>query len=139
MNERQAHKAIIDHWAAQWTALQPNIPWTQLNELSDATSEYVIVAIVPAVRVQAALGKTKRWRQEGTIGVKIKSPISAGTDRVSELADNVRTALEGKFITGVGDEPVVTRGGSSKSPLSDGVWFSLVVDFLYYFDELRAD
>jgi hypothetical protein len=139
VNERQAHEAILQHWHEQWSALQPSVPWTQLNELSSSSTEWVRVAIVPALSQQAALGKTKRWRRSGTIGVQIFSPVSAGTDRVSRLADDVRTCLEGQFITGDDDEPVVTLGGSSGSPLSDGVWFMLTVTVPYSFDELRAD
>lgn len=135
MTEQEAHEAIIQHWKAQWEALRPMVPWTQLNELGASTGEWIRVALVPAVRVQAAFGKTKRWRQRGTIGVQIFTPTAAGTARASELADDVRTVLEGQLLEG---DDLVTYAGSSGSPLSDGVWFMLTVTVPYSFDELRA-
>lgn len=141
MNEQQAHEAILEHWATQWALLHPEggdyVWWTQLNELGDVTSSWVRVAIVPALSQQAALGKTKRWRRSGNIAVQIFVPVGAGTARASELADDVRTALEGQFIAGIGDEPVVTYAGSTSSPMSDGTWFQVTVTVPYSFDELR--
>ncbi len=142
MNEKQAHEAILQHWKAGWEALHPAganyVWWTQLNELGDAAESWVRIAIAPALSRQAALGAVKRWRRSGTIGVQVFVPTGGGTARASELADDVRTVLEGKFIAGVGDEPVVTLGGSSGGPVSDGVWFQITVTVPYSFDELRG-
>jgi hypothetical protein len=141
VNEKQAHEAILQHWATQWATLHPAGPgyvwWTQLNELGAAAESWVRVAIVPALSRQATIGNPPKWRRSGTIGVQIFVPAGAGTARASELADDVRTVLEGKMIFGVDSEPVVTLAGSTGSPLSDGTWFQVTVTIPFSFDEVR--
>lgn len=139
MTEQQAHEAIAQRFKTQWAALHPSMPIVLGNEVAESAAEWVRLAIVPATSRQTAVGGLKRWTREGTIGVQIFTPSGAGTARASELADDARTALEGQFLTVSGEqEPVVTYGGSSGSPLSDGAWFQMTVTFGYRFDHLRA-
>lgn len=138
MTEKQAHEAIAQRFKTQWATLHPTIPIVFSNEIGSSTDEWVRIAFVPALSRQSALGAVKRWTRTGTIGVQIFSPASAGTARCSELADDVRTVLEGQFLTVGSDEsPVVTYAGSSGSPLSDGNWFMETVTVPYSHDQLR--
>lgn len=137
--EASAHEAILQHWRDGWLTVQPSIPWTFTSEVFASEDEWARVAIVPALSRQSALGAVKRWTRSGTIGVQVFSPAGVGTLRVSQLADDVRTVLEGQFIAVRGtDQPVVTLGGSSGTPMTDGKWIMQLVTFAYSWDELRA-
>ncbi len=137
--EASAHEAILRHWHEGWAGAQPSIPWTPTNEIMEAEDEWVRIMIAPALSRQTAIGTLKRWTRSGVIGVQIFSPANAGTLRVSQLADDIRTVLEGQFISVTGtDQPVVTLGGSSGTPVSDGKWLMQLVTFPYSWDELRA-
>lgn len=142
MNEAQADEAITQHWSAGWEALHgagPTfVPWVPLNQITDSTPEYVRLSIVSMTRRQATTGDTKRWRHTGELAVQIFTRANIGTRRAKELAGDVRTVLEGRFITAPGDdEPVTTLAGPSRSPQTDGVWFMMLVTVPYSFDELR--
>lgn len=137
--EASAHEAILQAWRDGWLAVQPSIPWTFTNEVFESEDEWVRVTIVPALSRQSAFGALKRWTRSGTIGVQVFSATGAGTLRISQLADDIRTVLEGQFIAVRGtDQPVVTLGGSSGTPAPNGRWLMQTVTFAYSWDELRA-
>jgi hypothetical protein len=139
VNEKQAHETIAQWFKTQWQTLYPAMPIVFANEIGSSVAEWVRIAFVPATSQQTAVGALKRWTRAGTIGVQIFTLAANGTGRASELADAVRTVLEGKFLLATGDdEPVVTYGGASGTPLSDGAWFMQTVTVPYRFDELHA-
>lgn len=139
MTEKQAHEAIAQRFKSQWSSMHAGMPIAFANEVGSTSSEWIRLTFVPAVSRQSAIGAVRRWTREGTIGVQIFTLAADGTGRASELADDVRTALEGQYLTVAGEsEPVVTYGGASGSPLAEGAWFQLTVTFPYHFDELRA-
>lgn len=141
MTEAEAHEAILQRWLTGWDELHGSltldpIDWVPSNEIRDAADEWVRIALVPAVSRQTTLGTSPRWTREGNIAVQIFTMSNTGTKRASELADDVRTVLEGRFIEVVGDH-VVTSAGSSSPGGADGKWFITLVTVPYRFDEIR--
>jgi hypothetical protein len=142
VTEREAIEAILQRWEDEWEALHPAdtgdldcVPWYAGNEAHDpadlgALGAWARINVIHTVAEQTTHGSapSRKWERRGNIFVQLFAPIDAGVGLLAELADDVRTALEG-FRSGA----LCTYGGRTQEGAEDGVWAmsTVVVSFRY--------
>lgn len=138
MTEKQAADALLKHWHTEWSALRPSIKWTDINTVFATEAEWVRITMANADRTNQSVGGA-RLANVGIISVTIFVKVGAGTGRLRELADDVRTCLENTSIDSPDpdDEPLCIYAGPSKPPFVKNGWLQMSVDFRYRWDELR--
>lgn len=135
MTEAQAIEAIEALFATEWTALDPAVPFTLVNEQFTAAAKWVAVDVKHDSRVQSSQGQApyRKFECRGTIVVTLYAPVDEGRRTLAQLADDVRVVLEGRNIA-TGGEVVITHGGATAELPTDGAWAksTVTVAFLYY-------
>ena len=105
MNETSAFEAMM-------VAVRDTIVWPPgaaypavVKENTDfsGAKEYVLVCVEPGRSEQRTQGTrgARTWKRPGTLVFAIHVPLGIGTSRARELADAIRTSLEGEKIGGV--------------------------------------
>lgn len=142
MTEAEATQAILEQWEDGWDPLHPedpsdpeHVPYTYTNEAftSDALGDlgaWARVTVRHSTANQASMGSApnRKFDRRGVVIVQLFAPIDAGTLLLAELADDVRTALEG-YRSG---ELLLHEGATSDIP-DDGAWAqkSVTIQFRY--------
>jgi hypothetical protein len=128
--------AIVARFESQWSALQPEIPFTYDNQgeadFITRGSPWVRVTVLPGTRTQVAMGSVRRWRSLGIVTVQIFTPAGSGTGLATRLADTVRDIFEGSTISGI-----IFRATSLTRVEVDASWMQHNADTPYQADELR--
>jgi hypothetical protein len=127
---------IISRFESQWSALQPNIPFTYDNQ-SEAdfpprNEPWVRVTVLTGASSQVAMGDQRRWRRVGDVTVQIFTPAGSGTGLATQLADTVRDIFEGRTISGV-----IFRATSLTRVDVDDAWMQHNASTSFQADELR--
>lgn len=142
MTEVEAVQAILEQWEDGWDALHPldpdaegHVPYTYVNEtyttdhLGDLGA-WVRVTIQHTTSEQATMGSVgiRKWHRRGNVLVQVFTPIDSGRLLASELADDVRTVLEGYRASDLN-----LYAGTTGESDEDGAWLmtTVVVPFRY--------
>lgn len=148
MTEAQAVEAMLQHWADAWEALHPDdaddpdyVPWIADGEqLADPPARWARISIIHTASGQITTGGTgaRRFERLGRIAVQLFADAGAGRAALAELADDVRTCLEGARM-GYEDEPehVHAYAGQTSSEDTDGRWLMAVVHVPFRYDQIR--
>lgn len=146
MTEAEATQAILEAWEDGWDPLHPedpddpeHVPYTYDNEVFDTGSlgdlgAWARVSIRHSTGRQATMGSapSRKFERRGFIMVQLFAPIDQGRTLLSELADDVRTALEGVRSS----ELLIHEGVTEESP-SDGRWAMSVVTLPFRYTQTR--
>jgi len=143
MTEAQAVEALYEQWQTGWEIIHPSIvgdpervPYTFTNEsFSDDQvgdlGAWVRVSMNHATAGQITHNKppSRRFERRGEVFVQIFAPVDAGVLLLAELADDVRSVLEGVRI---GDDFCTYAGRTQPNP-EDGQWSmaTVVIPFRY--------
>ena len=141
MTEAQALEAIEEFWEAGWELLHPedpndpdHVPFTLGNEAATGVALWARVTILHSTRVQTTIGPpgTRRYEVRGRVAVQLFADVDHGDKPLAELADDVRTVLQGKAIA-VGSENINLFEAATTPNDTDGRWNQCTVStaFLY--------
>ena len=103
MSFEASYVTIMDRFNSQWAVLEPTVTvaWPNVDFNPDPGKPYVRVTVLPGDSRQAAIGKTRLWRNVGVVMVQIFVPLSQGDEAARALGDSVTTALRGVTVSGV--------------------------------------
>ena len=151
MTEREAIEAILLRWQDEWEALHPSpvmptdpldldhVPWTTGNEAfaSDALGVLGAWARIHVIHTSAdqttqGSAPSRKFERRGQIYVQLFAPIDAGRALLAELADDVRTAIEG---VRAGD--LRTYAGRTEELPDDGAWAMTVIAIPFAYTDTR--
>ena len=135
MTEEQAAEAIVRAFRDEWAVLHPSdVPFVLEGEVVDSYPEFVRVTVDHSTRENASLGVIRKVNR-GNIGVQVFTYPNQGTARMSQLRQDVITALENKSIYWPGEaEPVCTYTVSPGRSQSDGTWLMRLLTVAFRFD-----
>jgi len=150
MNEQQANLAILQQWESGWDALHPQdtsapeyVPYTYDNEAFDTDAlgdlgAWVRLTIQHSTRRQRTMGSApnRKYECRGRVFVTLFAPVDNGRALIAQLADDVRTVMEGQRLGDLLLDDATTRGENwfATGPTrEDGVWAqaTVVVEFRY--------
>ncbi|RPH64990.1 MAG: hypothetical protein EHM89_00175 [Acidobacteria bacterium] len=146
MTEREAIEAILVHWEDEWEALHPEdtsdpdcVPWYAGNEAHEtselgALGAWARINVIHTAAEQTTMGSapSRKFERRGNIYVQLFAPIDAGVQLRAELADDVRTAMEGFRV-----DELRTYAGRTEEGVEDGVWSMAVVIVPFAYTDTR--
>ncbi len=137
MTSEEAAEAILQHFAPQWEAAEPSVPWYPEDEAHNSESEWLRVSFVEATRQNQAVGGA-RLANGGFVSVQVFALANQGGQRVRQLVDKVRAILENVTISSPhpDDEPVCLYAGEPGTPTRDGKWTMRVVNVRFRYDDI---
>ena len=131
-----AYQAIMDRFVTQWTALQPTVRVAYPNMAFTPTpgTAWVRVTVVPDPNSrQAAIGKTRLWRNRGLVIVQVFTPQGAGDEAALTLGDSVTAAMRGVTISGLR-----LKATSLLRVGNDQQWLQYNADTPYEYDDVTT-
>jgi hypothetical protein len=138
VTEAQAVEAILEAFNTGWVAKHPDIPVVFDDESFNAPDTWCRLTIVHSVREQMSMGPagSRRWRHRGNIAAQIFTPVNIGRQLRSQLADDVRSILEGISIV-IGNDQIATQSGSTRENKTDGRWAQSTVVVAMWWTQVR--
>lgn len=133
-------QTIRERFSAQWSALQPTVPYSVDNQGKDddvfpsRDAAWVRLTLLDGEAEQVEMGGTRRWRRTGVIEIQIFIPAGDGDGQSAELCDTVRDIFEGRTISGV-----IFRATSRRrvGRGRDSAWVQWNASTTFQADELR--
>ena len=142
MTEREAIEGILETFESGWETLHPAsvsdpdcVPWTTKNEDFDETQLGVLgawarIAIIhtSAEQITQGLAPVRKFERRGNVFVQLFAPVAAGVGLLADLAQDVRTVLEGQRVGALN-----LAAGRTQEGAEDARWamVSVVIPFRY--------
>lgn len=140
MTEAEAIEAIQQRFIDGWTAIHPadpedpdHVPFTFSGEVFDSSDTWVRLSVNHSTRNQMTAGATARFDSRGNIMVQLFGSIDIGATQLAELAEDVRTVLEGIRL-----QDIVIRAGASRPAGTDGRWEMKIVTLPFEVEQQRT-
>lgn len=132
MTEAQAYEAIVQRWAAAWTAAQPAVPYVLGNEAAPGGVAFVALTFGELATRRITQGPTARKQYRGIVHVRVFGAVDAGDAPTLSLSASVRAALEDRTIaTASGDVFMWTAPAAQSS--KQGNWYTRLVSIQFTF------
>lgn len=119
-------------WPAQFSPAVPHT-FSDVEYTPVEGTAWVRLTVISGEQRQVSMGKLRRFRRTGVVGVNIYVPVGSGDGRAQELADAVADIFMGRTVNGV-----IFRGTGLTRVGREGAWQVWLADTPYQADDLVA-
>lgn len=120
----EAASAIRSRFAAEFPALRPGVAirYDNVSAAPPDGAPWVNLTVEPGEGEQVSIGAARRWRQAGTVRVRVFAPPGEGGGEALAIADDAASLFRGVSEAGVRfGAPGLTRIGPGRR------WYELQV------------